>query len=244
VAPRPSPHVYRRLLGYLRPYRRLLAAGVCASLVSALATAAYAWLVGPLLRAVLTGAPVELAGVTLPGERLLRVLPALVVAVAVIKAAAGFLQGGWMQRLGQRVMADLRAFLYGRLLGWPPAFFEQRHSGELLTRFTADVPLVEFAVTQALSSYVRDGLQILALLGTCLAIDAKLFLLTFVVVPLTVLPVRRFARSLKRVATRSRRASGPSRPSPPSSCRRCPSSRPMAGRDGRGRPSTWRRSAT
>ena len=208
MAPRPSPHVYRRLLSYLGPYRRLLAAGVCASLVSALATSAYAWLVGPLLRAVLTGAPVELAGVTLPGERLLRVLPALVVAVAALKAAAGFLQGGWMQRLGQRVMADLRAFLYERLLGWPPAFFEQRHSGELLTRFTADVPLVEFAVTQALSSYVRDGLQILALLGTCLAIDAKLFLLTFVVVPLTVLPVRRFARSLKRVATRSQASLG------------------------------------
>jgi subfamily B ATP-binding cassette protein MsbA len=200
--------VYRRLLGYLRPYRGLLAAGVCASLVAAASTSAYAWLVGPLLRAVLTGAPVELAGLTLPGERLLGVLPLLVVAVAALKALAGFLQGGWMQRLGQRVMADLRAWLYARLLAQPPAFFEQRHSGEVLTRFTADVPLVEFAVTQALSSYVRDGLQIVALLTTCLLIDAKLFLLTFVVVPLTVLPVRSFARSLKRVATRSQTSLG------------------------------------
>ncbi|MFL5354758.1 ABC transporter ATP-binding protein [Archangium sp.] len=208
MAPRPSPHVYRRLLGYLRPYRKLLAAGMSASLVAASATSAYAWLVGPLLRAVLTGSPVELAGFKLPGERMLGVLPLLVVAVAAVKAAAGFLQGGWMQRLGQRVMADLRAHLYSRLLAQPPAFFERQHSGELLTRFTADVPLVEFAVTQALSSYVKDGLQMLALLTTCLLIDAKLFLLTFVVMPLTVLPVRSFARSLKKVANRSQTSLG------------------------------------
>ncbi len=208
MAPRPSSHVYLRLLGYLRPYRRLLAAGVGASLLTAAATSAYAWLVGPLLRAVLTRAPVEFAGLTLPSERLLGVLPAFVVLVAVVKATANFLQGGLMQRLGQRVMADLRGFLYSRLLAQPPAFFERQHSGELLTRFTADVPLVEFAVTQALSSYVKDGLQLLTLLATCLLIDAKLFLLTFVVMPLTVLPVRSFARSLKKVANRSQNSLG------------------------------------
>nr|WP_242544115.1 ABC transporter ATP-binding protein [Corallococcus sp. NCSPR001] len=203
VAPRPSAHVYRRLLGYLSPYRRLLLAGTLASLTAAAATAAYAWIVGPLLRAVLTGAPVTVAGMTLAPEALLSRLPLLVVAVALVKATAQFLQGGLMQRLGQRVMADLRGFLYGRLLAQPPAFFEQRHSGELVSRFTSDVPLVEFSVTQALSSYVRDGLQICALLATCFLIDAKLFLFTFVVVPVTVVPVSRFARSLKKVATRS-----------------------------------------
>lgn len=208
MTPRPSPNAYRRLLGYLRPYRSLLLRGLGASLVAAAATSGYAWLVGPLLHGVLTATPVKLAGFTLPGERLLGVLPLLVVAVAAVKATAGFLQGGWMQRLGQRVMADLRAFLYARLLSQPPAFFERRHSGELLTRFTADVPLVEFSVTQALSSYVRDGLQVLALLATCLLIDAKLFLVTFVVMPLTVLPVRGFARSLKKVANRSQTSLG------------------------------------
>jgi subfamily B ATP-binding cassette protein MsbA len=195
-------------MGYLRPYRGLLVAGLSASMLAAAATAAYAWVVGPLLRAVLTGEPVSLGGVELPSNELLRRLPVLVVAVAAVKATAQFLQGGWMQRLGQRVMADLRGFLYARLLGQPPAFFERRHSGELLTRFTADVPLVEFAVTQALSSYVKDGLQIVALLATCALIDAKLFLLTFVVMPATVFPVARFARSLKKTALRSQSSLG------------------------------------
>ena len=195
-------------MGYLRPYRGLLVAGLGASVIAAVATAAYAWVVGPLLRAVLTAEPVSLGGVELPSGELLRRLPVLVVAVAAVKATAQFLQGGWMQRLGQRVMADLRGFLYARLLGQPPAFFERRHSGELLSRFTADVPLVEFAVTQALSSYVKDGLQIVALLVTCALIDVKLFLLTFVVMPATVFPVARFARSLKKTALRSQSSLG------------------------------------
>ncbi|MDY7225823.1 ABC transporter ATP-binding protein [Hyalangium rubrum] len=208
MAPRPSPHIYRRLMGYLRPYRGLLVAGLSASLLAAAATSAYAWVVGPLLRAVLTGEAITLAGTSLPPDEMLRRLPLLVVAIAAVKATAQFLQGGWMQRLGQRVMADLRGFLYARLLSQPPAFFERRHSGELLSRFTADVPLVEFSVTQALSSYVKDGLQILALLVTCALIDVKLFLLTFVVMPATVFPVTRFARSLKKTATRSQASLG------------------------------------
>jgi len=195
-------------MGYVRPYRGLLVAGLGASVIAAVATAAYAWVVGPLLRAVLTGEPVSFGGVELPSGELLRRLPVVVVAVAAVKATAQFLQGGWMQRLGQRVMADLRGFLYARLLGQPPAFFERRHSGELLSRFTADVPLVEFAVTQALSSYAKDGLQIVALLVTCALIDVKLFLLTFVVMPATVFPVARFARSLKKTALRSQASLG------------------------------------
>ncbi|MCP3100893.1 ABC transporter ATP-binding protein/permease [Myxococcus sp. K15C18031901] len=208
MAPRPPAHVYRRVLGYLRPYRWLLAAGVSASLVAALATSAYAWVVGPLLRAVLTGKPISVAGVSLPGDTMLQRLPLVVVAVAFVKALAQFLQGGLMQRLGQRVMADLRGFLYGRLLGQPPSFFERRHSGELLARFTSDVPLVEFSITQALSSYVKDGMQALALLVTCFLIDAHLFLFTFIVVPVTVVPINRFARSLKKVAARSLQSLG------------------------------------
>ncbi|MFL5345282.1 MAG: ABC transporter ATP-binding protein [Hyalangium sp.] len=208
MAPRPSPHLYRRLLSYLRPYRRLLVAGLGASVLAAAATSGYAWLVGPLLRAVLTGEAVLVAGLRLPPDELLRRLPLLLVAVAVVKATAQFLQGGWMQRLGQRVMADLRGFFYSRLLTQPPAFFERRHSGELLSRFTADVPLVEFSVTQALSSYVKDGMQVLALLLTCAWIDAKLFLLTFVVMPAMVIPVSRFARSVKKVTTRSQASLG------------------------------------
>jgi subfamily B ATP-binding cassette protein MsbA len=189
---------YRRLLGYLAPYRMGVAVACAASVVSAAAAAVYAWLIGPLLKAVLQGG----------GAELLWKLPLGVVALAAVKAGAQWLHTGLMQATGQRVMADLRRQLYDRLLHLPPRFFASRHSGELLSRFTSDVASVEFAVTQALSSYLKDSLQLLALLLVCAGQDLRLFALTFLVLPAAAWPVSRFARSVKKVARRTQASLG------------------------------------
>jgi len=195
-----SRSTYLRLLGYVGPHRGRLAAAVLASAAAAGATSLYAWLLGPLVQAVLAPGDVQVLGRTVDRQSLGWALPLAVVAVSAAKALAQFLQNGLMSDVGQSVMATLRRQLYGRLLHLPPSFFSARHSGELLSRFTADVAQVEFAVTQALASWVKDSLQVLGLLLTCLLIDERLFLLAFVVLPGAALPVARFARAVKKVA--------------------------------------------
>src|SRR5690606_37485410 len=135
-------------------------------------------------------------------------LAGVLVLLATVQALAQFLQGGLLGGLAQRVLTDLRAHFYARLLRTPPLALEARQSGELLNRFTADVGAVEHAVGAALGSYVRDTLQLVALLVVCATIDWRLFLLTFLVLPGAVLPVARFARSIKRAARRSQEGLG------------------------------------
>ncbi len=200
--------LYRRLLAYVRPYWARVAVALVASLAAAGATSAYAYLVGPLIEAVLLGRPVVLAGEPLDAGKLRWALPLLVVGVAAVKALATLLHAGFMQPVGQRVVADLRRDLYSRLLELPPRFFEERHSGELLSRFTADVAQVEFAVAQALSSWIKDSLQALGLLLFCLALDPKLFLVTFILLPGSIIPVSRFARAVRKLATRTQASLG------------------------------------
>ena len=106
------------------------------------------------------------------------------------------------------MLQDLRAELYGRLLRWPPTKLEAQHSGELTSRLTSDVAQVEFTVTQALTSYVKDGLTVIALLGLCLALDARLFVVAFIALPLAILPVSRFAKGVKRVARKTQASLG------------------------------------
>jgi len=195
-----SRSTYLRLLGHVRPHRGRLGLAVLASAAAAGATSLYAWLLGPLVQAVLAPGEVQVLGRTVDRAALGWGLPLAVVGVSAAKAAAQFLQNGLMSDVGQAVMAGLRRQLYGRLLHLPPSFFSARHSGELLSRFTADVAQVEFAVTQALASWVKDSLQVLGLLLTCLLIDERLFLLAFVVLPGAALPVARFARAVKKVA--------------------------------------------
>lgn len=127
-------------------------------------------------------------------------IPLAIVGVAVTKALASLLQGGWTVSVGQKVVRDLRVFLHQRLLALPPAFLEARHSGDLVSRFSGDVAQVEFAVSQALGAYLRDGLQVVALLAVCAYIDVRLFFLAFFVLPADAVLVSRFSKSVKRLA--------------------------------------------
>jgi len=199
--PLAARRVYRRLLDYARPHRLTIAFAIVAATASAAAGALYAYLVGPLLKAVLTQTPAQVAGKAL--DRKDFAVPALLVGIAAFKAVAQFLQNGLMQSAGQKMVSRLRCDLYGRLLQLPPRFFEERHSGELLSRFTSDVAQVEFAVTQGLASYVKDVLQIAALLIVCLAIDARLFVVAFLLLPVAAFAVARFARALRKITVQT-----------------------------------------
>jgi len=189
-----------RLLSLLRPSARLVAGAVLAAAVSAAAAAGYAWLIGPILRSVLLSEPLGVGPLHAPPGQARWLLPALLLALAVVKAGAQLLQTGWMQVAGQRALARLRSDVYQHLLALPPAVHESRAGGDVLSRLTSDVAQVEFSVTQALTGWVRDVLQLLALLGVCLVLDWRLFALSFIVFPAALLPITRFARAVKRAA--------------------------------------------
>ncbi len=203
--------VYRRLFAFLKPHKARVALAVAVTLVFAGATSLYAYLLGPLLKVLLTG---EGARPTLPllsripQGRLLVWLPGLLVAAAVVRSAAQALQTYLMQSTGQRIVAQLRRALYARFLALPQAIVAQRHSGDLVSRFGADVQGVEFAVTFAFSSYVKDSLQIASLLLVCLSLDWRLFLLALAEIPLAALPLARFSRALKSVSERAQAGLG------------------------------------
>lgn len=192
-----------RLFARVRPHAGRLIAATLASAVAAAAAALWARLLGPLLEGVLTGATVSVAGMSLGPKELVLKLPLVIIAVAVVKALAQWLHGGLMRAIGQRVLTGLRRELYAKLLALPPSWHEQRHSGELLSRFTSDVAAVENTVTTSLSSYVKDTLTVLALLAVCAASDWRLAVLAFLVIPAMAWPVSRFAKSVKRTATQT-----------------------------------------
>ncbi|HWE25833.1 MAG TPA: ABC transporter transmembrane domain-containing protein [Myxococcales bacterium] len=203
---------YRRLLAALRPHVPLFAAAVASMVILAGATGLFSWLVGPLFQYVFRGG--ELSARALPWlphldrSELQRALPLLVIGIAAVRGAAYFGQFYCMGMLGQRVVADLRLALQQKLLALPPAFFARASSGDLLSRFASDVAAVEFAVTYALASYLRDGMQVLVLLGVSIALDWRLAVFAFVAVPVTVVPIVRFARRLRRIAIRGQEQIG------------------------------------
>ena len=219
----PPLRTYLRLLSYAAPYRwRFLAAFACMA-VLALSTAMYVNLLGPVLEFLFTGQVGAMGSLArlLPGDsalagwaqgvdraQALRMLPWVVVTVAVVKGVAFFGQAYLMGTTSQRIIADLRGALFDHLLRLSPSFYTRRHSGDLLSRVGNDVQAVEAAVSTAVASYLRDGLTVVVMLVNCFLIDWKLSLVTFVAIPITILPVLRIAKRLKKVTVQSQSTLG------------------------------------
>ena len=174
--------------------------------VLALATGAYAFLVGPVLRFLLTGgasalgrvsawAPVLEAG---GRGRLLTWLPLLLVAIAAVKGVAYAAQFTWVGQFGQWTVAGIRRALLDALLRQSPVQLGQRMSGDLLSRFAADVTAVETAAIYAVGAWIRDGLTVVVLAGVAVALDWRLALIALAVVPLAAIPVARLTRAVLR----------------------------------------------
>jgi len=214
---------YLRLLAFAAPYRwRFLAAFGCMA-VLAIATAMYVNLLGPVLEFLFTGQVGAMGALArmLPGDSALagwaqgvdragalRALPWIVITVALVKGVAFFGQAYLMGTTSQRIIADLRSALFDHLLRLSPSFYTRRHSGDLLSRVGNDVQAVEAAVSTAIASYLRDGLTVVVMLINCFIIDWKLSLVTFVAIPITILPVVRIAKRLKKVTVQSQTTLG------------------------------------
>ncbi len=209
---------YRRLLGYLRPYLPGLLGAVVCMVVLAMTTGMYAYLVGPVLEFLMTGGERGLGAVgrviptvdlaALDRDTVMVVLPVMMVLVAVVKSIAYFGQFFLMGVTGQRVVVDLRRHLYRHLISMPAGWFAKRHSGDLISRFTYDVRAVETAVTYAAASIFRDGMQVIVLLALSFYLDWRLALIAFGVIPLTLYPLVRFARRLRKHTGDSNRLMG------------------------------------
>jgi subfamily B ATP-binding cassette protein MsbA len=133
----------------------------------------------------------------------LAALPFVIVGVAVVKGLAQFGQFYLMAMVSQGVIADLRRALFDRLLALSPAYYSRRSSGDLLSRVSNDVWAVDAAVTNAIPSYVRDGLTLAVMLLNCFVLDWRMSLVVFAVVPVALWPVLRLTKRLKTLTTKA-----------------------------------------
>jgi subfamily B ATP-binding cassette protein MsbA len=125
-------------------------------------------------------------------------LGAVLVAVAAIKGFAFFASKVASSRAGQRVLYRLREDVYRSLLALDPFGEEARRAGALVARFAVDVEAVEQALTEGLMGFVRDALQIAALVVLILALDPVLGAIGLLAFPFAALSIVRLGRALRQ----------------------------------------------
>jgi subfamily B ATP-binding cassette protein MsbA len=104
-----------------------------------------------------------------------------------------------MEWIGQHVIADIRSQLNAHFQHLSLSFYNRTPTGTLLSRMTNDVELMRSALTDAVASVMKDLTSLLVLLAVAFFMDWTLALIAFVAFPLTVVPILRLSRRLRRV---------------------------------------------
>jgi ATP-binding cassette subfamily B protein len=122
----------------------------------------------------------------------------LAVAGALAIATAG--RAYFVNRLGERVVADIRERLYAHVLTLDQAYFLRTRTGEVLSRLTTDTAIVETLVGVQSSVALRNALLMVGALSVMLFVSPKLTLCVFLVAPLVLVPLALFGRKVRRLS--------------------------------------------
>jgi subfamily B ATP-binding cassette protein MsbA len=182
-----SLQLYRRLLGYARPYWRV----VSISLLAMMGAAALEPVMPALLKRLIDEALIAknpVAGWQLPGLLLL---------AFVFKGLAEYAANVASQWVAHRAVTDLRQQVFHHQTGLPLATHAQQTHGRMLSRVLYDIPQVGSALSNAWIIVVRDSLIIVGLTGYLLYTAWQLTLLIVLVAPAVALIIRSASKKLR-----------------------------------------------
>ena len=105
-----------------------------------------------------------------------------------------------VSRLGERVIADIRAGVFGHVAQMSPAFYERLMTSEVLTRLTSDTTVIQGVVGSTASIALRNILLLFGGTTMLLITSTKLTLLTLLLVPLVLGPILFLGRKVRRLS--------------------------------------------
>jgi ATP-binding cassette subfamily B protein len=190
-----DPRVVRRLLPYLRPYRKLLAIAIIAMLVSTGTGVAVPWLIKIGIDSyIATG---NLGGLTW--------LIGFFVANALVNWGSSYAQQIAMERVGQGMLYSLRRDMFAHLQRQPVSFYDRTEVGRLISCVLGDVGQLQELAAMAVM-VLSDFVSLIAIVVAMLLLDVKLGLLAMVVLPVLVAVMYAWQPFARRSFVRVRRA--------------------------------------
>lgn len=119
------------------------------------------------------------------------------IGVGSVLAVASAMRFYFVVTLGERVVADLRRDVFTHLTRLSPSFFDTVHSGEIVSRLTADATQIKSALGATASIALRNTIMGLGAVAMMVVTSPRLSLLALLSFPLVVLPIIIFGRSVR-----------------------------------------------
>jgi ABC-type multidrug transport system fused ATPase/permease subunit len=174
---------FRRLLGFLRPYRRAVLGSLLLAALAMGATVAIPWLTGRAIDRIRSG-----------DESGLTTLAIAIGVAGLLRLALTVSRRLIAGRVSLGVEMDLRERVYGHLLGLELGFFDRQQTGQLMSRATVDLQAVRFFLGYGLIFMIQSALTILLAAAAMTATNPGLAGLSLIPVPFVVFVAARYGR--------------------------------------------------
>jgi ATP-binding cassette, subfamily B, bacterial MsbA len=213
---------YRRMINLVWPHRKLLVIAFFAMLMnSLLGSLPLIGLIIPFVDTVLAGKPVVIPHAqnmplfvqdfiyqvnSFSRWRLLNLLIVWTIVFAFLRLLFEYIQSFFMNDVSQRVIRNLRNEVYSKIVNLPISFFGRSQTGALVSRITYDTTVIRDAISEGLTDFLFQPLQVLSNVVALLAVKFmfdipwSLVLVIFVLLPLVIFPVMRVGKRLKKIS--------------------------------------------
>jgi subfamily B ATP-binding cassette protein MsbA len=193
-----SRALYFRLLGHVRPYRRVFILAVLAMVVAAITEPAMPALMKPLLDETFVN----------KDPAAIRLMPLLLIGLFIVRGLSSYVSTVSLAWVANKVILDLRERMFARLIELPETYHAKHTTGEMVSKVTYNVNQVANVATGVLVVLVRDGLAVLGLLGWMVYLDWQLSLLFLLVAPVIAVVVKTISFRLRRLSRAQQQTMG------------------------------------
>ena len=178
----------KQYLPYLIGYKKQFTFAIIGMFAVAIGTAGTAQLIKPVLDDVFVA----------KDETMLAIIPFLLMGVFFLKGSGQYIQTYYMSYIGLDVVKKLRNNLVNHLTYQDMQFFQNMHSGEILSRITNDITRIQTVVTSMIPNLIRESLTIIALTGYVIYESPKLAFYFLIIMPLSIFPLSKLAKKMKK----------------------------------------------
>lgn len=182
---------YIRLMKYIRPYMKQLAAAVACIVLAAGANLYMPWIIKDMIDKVLMERDMAMLNLIAGG----------IIVVFFFRGVFYYGQSYLVSFVGQRVVIDIREALFEKFQRMPLAYFDRHQTGEIMSYVTNDVQALQNALVDKLIEFVTEASILIGSIVLMFYLDWKLTLITLITVPLVGQAMKIFGRKLKKSGT-------------------------------------------
>ncbi|MFC1856288.1 lipid A export permease/ATP-binding protein MsbA [Thermodesulfobacteriota bacterium] len=189
--------MFKRILQYFRPYLFRIIAAIFFVIIVAATTGASAYLVEPLLDDIFINKDASM----------LQLIPLLIILIFFLKGVAEYMNAFIMRTLGQEIIMNIRNELYENYLKLSAGFFADNSTGNLMSRITNDVFMMQQALPATVSIF-KQSITVLGLMAVAFYRDPILAFIACFVFPLSIWPAIRISKKIRKFSKRGQEKMG------------------------------------